>query len=163
MSLNVDAERWCEAIVNPTPASHPDLCKAPAYDFCAECGRAVCQEHSNFCPQCEGEICPSCEHQCATPSVKPPQSVSSTTPEQKQVTTRLFRWMLSVARPAAVRKPCPYCHEMMSSVGSGAWLCASCRHMERQLRVSFLEDYASGSARPCTCAKCRAVRRVAAA
>lgn len=162
MSPNVDAERWCEAIVHSSSASRPDLCNAPAYDFCAECGRALCQEHSTFCPKCEGEICPSCEHECALSLAKPPQSAATATPQQ-QVTTRLFRWMLSVARPRAVRKPCPYCREMMTPIGVNEWLCGSCRHVERQLHVSFLEDSKSGVTRSCTCAKCRAARRAVAA
>jgi len=163
MSLNIDAERWCEAIVALSPASRPGLCNAPAYDFCAECGRSICQDHSVYCGQCDSAVCMSCQHECAISSAKPPQTASVTSLRSQEIAVRLLRWMRSVARPATLRKFCPYCQQVMSSIGADAWVCRSCFHVERHPHVSFLEDATSGQARSCHCARCRSRGRAAAA
>ena len=69
MTLSVDAERWCEAIVGLDDAESCErLCGDVALTVFATCGTALCDVHEVVCRECRQSYCASCDHVCAVVS-----------------------------------------------------------------------------------------------
>ena len=66
MSLQVDAERWCECRLN----GNSDCCGDVAISICEGCGAAVCETHELVCANCEAITCRECEHACSAPDLR---------------------------------------------------------------------------------------------
>ena len=161
MSLRVNAERWCEAVLPFSHSARPALCNDAASAFCSECGRAICQEHETYCPECEASYCANCEHECVPVPLADQRQLA---PEREQTAARLLRWMVSLTRSAASRRTCPYCKNVMSATGMASWLCRECMHSESERHISFLEVSSAEPAKQCGCARCcAALSRKAAA
>jgi predicted sulfurtransferase len=68
MSLVVDAERWCEAVVGRRVMSGgAQRCGDVAWTLCGTCGMALCEMHEVVCRDCHQGYCSGCDHVCVVP------------------------------------------------------------------------------------------------
>ena len=65
MSLQVEAERWCESVIAPgSIRNRPVRCGDVAISLCEGCGIPMCESHEIVCSQCLGVTCVNCDHSC---------------------------------------------------------------------------------------------------
>ncbi len=64
MSLRVDAERWCECVIDPGSLRNRPRCGDVAISLCESCGVALCESHEILCMRCSSATCLNCEHAC---------------------------------------------------------------------------------------------------
>jgi hypothetical protein len=65
MSLIVEAERWCGAVVGHGITSGRAMhCGDVALTLCAGCGAALCEKHAALCTECGQSFCEACDHVC---------------------------------------------------------------------------------------------------
>jgi hypothetical protein len=63
MTLVVQSERWCEAVIT-SKSDSCTRCDGAAVTICEACGTAVCDAHEVVCGHCGRSYCSQCQHAC---------------------------------------------------------------------------------------------------
>jgi hypothetical protein len=65
MTLTIESERVCEAVIGYSPTTNRRIkCADVALYLCSKCGMALCEIHAAECDSCNQSFCLGCDHTC---------------------------------------------------------------------------------------------------